>query len=101
MHWIQDGVCQRGVGRLTNKLPAKMMTKQLGIVPVESPPRRSWKTIHKKRVNAKSLGSKMVQPHRAKKNVTRFFEPIKTVDISGELPRDCFMHFFLLNPLYQ
>ena len=46
---IQDEVCQRGVGRLIDTLPAKMMAKQLRIVQlnVSRLEETGWKTTHK------------------------------------------------------
>ena len=56
---IQHAFPERGVGRLTNKLPAIMMAKQLRIVQLNVRLEETGRRSTKERVNAKSTRGKL------------------------------------------
>ena len=102
---VEHKVSIRGVGRLTTKLPAKKMTKQLRIVQFNVRLGETVRRSTKERVNAKSLGSKMIQPQRGKSDVTIFLPLInhwgggrKTAVIKRRVFFGCFSFLFFLNP---
>ena len=65
---IQYAVPKRGVGRLTGRLPAKKMTKQLRIAQLNIRLEETGRRSTKERVNAKGLGRK-IKPQRARNYV--------------------------------
>ena len=58
---IEGAVCQRDVGRLTSRLPAQMMAKQLRIVQLNVRLEETGRRSTKERVNMKSFWGIVVQ----------------------------------------
>ena len=74
---IQGAVCQRGLERLTNRLPAKMMAKQLRAVQLNVRLEETGRRSTKERVNAKGLGRKWFGLERAGSLMWRFLDQYK------------------------